>query len=142
MAAVYNAVATVRAKFDGGNYSGALADVQGATDTVTSAAQAAAAKKAQWSIEWAAFAGMPAMVGQIKAKLAELTTMRRLPRGMDRARLASAKSSLDSVTSLWDEASDAHTNGNLVVAVSKATDAKPIVESLMTTVGLSAPASK
>ena len=137
MAGVDDALKAVKAKFDDGNYAGALADVQGASSILTAAAEAAAARKAQLSADWAAFASMPAMIGRIKGKVSELDAMRRLPRGMDKAKLDGAKSSLDAVTELWDDASDAHDKGHLVVAVAKARQAKPIAESLMTTLGLS-----
>lgn len=139
MAGVNDAVAAVRAKFDAKDYAGALADVPAASGMVTTAAEAAAARRAQLATDWAAYAGVPATIGLIKSKVAEIDAMRRLPRGMDRAQFDGAKSSLDSATTLWDEATDAHGKGDLVVAVSKATDAKPILDSLMTTLGLSAP---
>jgi hypothetical protein len=86
--------------------------------------------------DWASFAGMPATLGRIRSKVAELSGLRRLPRGMDRAQFDGVRSSLESVTDLWDKASAANDQGDLVVAVSKATDAKPIVDSLMSTLGL------
>lgn len=138
MAGVNDAVAAVQAKFGAENYAGALADVPAATALVTTAAEAAAARRAQLATDWAAFSGMPASLGIIQSKVAELSALPRLPRGMDRAQFDGARSSLESATSLWDEASDAHNRGDLVVAVSKAKDAKPIVESLMTTLGLPA----
>jgi hypothetical protein len=137
-AGVNDAVAAVKAKFDAGNYDAALADVPAATALVTTAAEAAAARRAQLSTDWASFTGMPVSIGRIKSRMDELTAMPRLPRGMDRAQFDGAKSSLESATSLWDEASDAHEKGDLVVAVAKAQAAKPIVESLMATLGLAA----
>ena len=136
LAGVEAAVAGVRTKFDAGNNAGALADVPAATNTLTAAAEAAAARRAQLATDWATFAGMPATVGQIKSKVDELSAMRRLPRGMDRAQFDGIKSSLESVTDLWDAASNVYGKGDLVVAVSKAKDVKPIVDSLMTTLGL------
>jgi hypothetical protein len=136
MAGVDAAVQAVKYKLDNENYAGAIADVQGATNTLKAAAEAAGARKAQLSTDWAAFAGMPARVGQIKGRLAELDAMRRLPRGLDKARLDGAKSSLEAATNLWDEASDAHDDGHLVVAVAKARQAKPIVDSLMATLNI------
>lgn len=138
MPGVNEAVAAVKAKFDAGNYAGALADVPAAAATVTAAAEAAAARRAQLATDWASFAAMPASIGRIKSKVAELSAMPRLPRGMDRAQFDGAKSSLDSATRLWDEATSAHDKGDLVVAVSKGQDAKPIVDSLITTLGLAA----
>jgi len=137
MPGVDDALNAVKAKFDDGSYAGALADVQPASGMLTAAAEAAAARKAQLSTDWARFANMPAMIGRIKGKVAELDAMRRLPRGLDKAKLDGAKSSLDAATELWDDASDAHDKGHLVVAVAKARQAKPIAESLLTTLGLS-----
>lgn len=136
MPGVDNALNAVKAKFDDGNYAGALSDMQGASSMLTAAAEAAPARKAQLSADWATFASMPAMIGRIKAKVAELDAMRRLPRGLDKARLDGAKFSLDA-TELWDDASDAHDKGHVVVAVAMARHAKPIAESLLTTLGLS-----
>ncbi len=136
MAGVNDAVKAVKAKLDDENYAGAIADVPAATGTLTSAAEAAAARKAQLSTDWATFTGVPVMVGQIKGKMEELEAMRRLPRGMTKATLDGAKSSLEAATDLWDDAEDAHGKGHLIVAVAKAREAKPIVESLMTTLGL------
>ena len=134
--AVNDAVDAVKAKLNSEDYAGVIADVQTATNTLRSAAEAAAARKSELATEWATFAGMPARVGQIKGKLAELDGMRRLPRGMTKAKLDGARSALESATKLWDEAPEAHDDGHLGVAVTKATQAKPIVDSLMSTLGL------
>lgn len=140
LAGVDAAVAAVKSKFDGGDYAGALAGVQSASGAVTSAAEAAAARKAQLSAEWAGYAGMPAAIGQIEARIAALDGVRRLPRGLDKTKLDGARSSLDSAKSLWSEASEAHQDGNLALAVSKANQASPIVDSLVKTLGIQAPA--
>jgi len=140
MAGVDTAVAAVKARFDAEDYPGALAGVQSASGEVTSAAEAAAARKAQLSTEWAGFAGMPATVGQIEGRIADLDAMQRLPRGMTKSTLDGAKSSLDSAKDLWSEAADAQEDGDLVLAVSKAKQASPIVEALVKTLGVQAPA--
>ena len=70
--AVNDAVDAVKAKLNSEDYAGVIADVQTATNTLRSAAEAAAARKSELATEWATFAGMPARVGQIKGKLAEL----------------------------------------------------------------------
>lgn len=141
MAGLTGAVASARQKFDGGDYAGVIADVQKATTTLTAAAQSAAAKKVELTTEWAAFATMPAMVGQVTAKLTELTAMRRLPAGMTKATIDEAKGSLDKVSALWADASGAFASGDLAVAVAKAKDAKPMMESLMNTLGVAAAAA-
>lgn len=136
LAGVKDAVAAVKAKFDAENYAGALADVPAASAMVTTAAEAAAARRAQLATDWASLSGLQVSIGLIKSKVAELSAMARLPRGMDRAQFNGAQSSLESAVGLWEQASDAYSNDDLVVAVSKAKDAEPIVTSLMTMLGI------
>lgn len=139
---ITDAVAAAKKKFEGGDYAGVIADVQKVTGSVSTAVAAAAAKKAELTTDWASFASMPAMVGQITAKVTELGAMRRLPAGMDKSALDGAKASLENVNTLWAAASGAFEKGDLVAAVAKAKDVKPMVESLMTTLGLAAAAAK
>lgn len=140
MAAVDAAVAAVKSKYNAEDYAGALAGVQAASGEVSSAAEAAGARKAQLSKEWAEFAGMPTTVGQIEGRVAELEAMRRLPRGMTKTMLDSAKSSLDSAKELWSDAAEAQEDGNLVLAVNKAKEASPLVDALVKTLGIQTPA--
>lgn len=141
LAGITSAVDATKKKFEAGDYPGVIADVQAVTAKVGEAATAAAAKKAELTTEWASFATLPAMVGQVTAKLAELGAMRRLPAGLDKAKVDGAKASLDSVNGLWTAASAAFEKGDLMDAVAKAKDAKPMVESLMTTLGMTAAAA-
>lgn len=136
MAGITEAVAAAKNKFETGDYAGVMADAQAITTKVSEAAQAAAAKKAELTTEWASFATLPAMVGQLSAKLTELGAMRRLPAGLDKVKVDGAKASLESVNSLWAEASSAFEQGDLAAAVAKAKDVKPMVDNLMQTLGL------
>ena len=142
LAGITSAVAAARKKFDGGDYAGVIADVQTVTTAVTSAATAAASKKAELVTEWGSFAGLPAVVGQITAKMTELGAMKRLPKSMDKTALDGAKASLDSVNTLWTDASAAFAKGDLVAAVAKAKDVKPMIDTLMTTLGMTTAAAK
>jgi hypothetical protein len=142
MAGITSAVAVARKKFDGGDYAGVIADVQTVTTAVTTAATAASSKKAELVTEWSSFAGLPAVVGQITAKVTELGLMKRLPKGMDKTTLDGAKASLDSVNTLWTDASAAFAKGDLVAAVAKAKDVQPMVDTLKTTLGMTTAAAK
>jgi hypothetical protein len=142
MAGITDSVAAAKRKFESGDYAGVMADVQSVTSSVTAAATAAAEKKASLGAEWGTFATLPAMVGQITAKVNELTAMRRLPAGMDKTKLGDAKASLDKVSALWTEASGAFEKGDLMAAVAKAKDVKPMVDSLMSTLGMADAAAK
>lgn len=140
MAGITSAVTATRKKFDGADYAGVIADVQTTTTAVTTAATAAAAKKAELVTEWGSFASLPALVGQITAQVTELGAMKRLPKGMDKTTLDGATASLDSVNTLWTDASAAFAKGDLVAAVAKAKDVKPMIDTLMTTLGMTATA--
>ena len=142
MAGITDAVGAAKQKFEGGDYAGVIADVQTVTARVSEAAKAAAEKKAALTAEWASFATLPAMVGQVTAKLTELGAMRRLPAGLDTAKVDGAKASLEMVNGLWTEASAAFEQGDLVAAVAKAKDVKPMVDALMNTLGMAAAAAR
>jgi hypothetical protein len=141
MTGLTDAVGAAKKKFEGGDYAGVVADVQAVTAKLSAAAQTAAAKKAELTTEWATFAALPAMVGQVTAKLTELTAMRRLPAGMTKTTVDDAKLSLDKVNALWSEASGAFEKGDLMAAVAKARDVKPMVETLMSSLGVAAAAA-
>ena len=69
MAGITDGVAATKKKFAAGDFAGAMTDVSAVTTKVSAAASAAAAKKASLVAEWGTFAGLPAMVGQIAAKV-------------------------------------------------------------------------
>lgn len=142
LASVTAAVAGVKKKFDAGDFAGVIADVPTVTSSLSAAATAAAEKKAALTADWGSLAAMPAAVGQLTARLTELSGLRRLPAGMTKTTLDDAKGSLEKVTALWTEASGAFEKGDLVGAVAKAKDVKPMVDTLMTTLGLTAMAAK
>ena len=141
MTGITSAVAAAKAKFEAGDYAGVLSDVQTVTASLGEAAKAAAAKKTELTTEWASYATLPAMVGQVTARLTELGAMRRLPKGLDAAAIDGAKVSLEKANALWAEASGAFAKGELTDAVAKARDARPVVDSLMSTLGLTATAA-
>lgn len=140
-APINDGMASVQKKLTDGDYAGVLADVPAVTTQLSEATQAAAAKKAELTDTWAASATMPALVGQVSARLTELSAMKRLPVGMDKSKLDDAKASLESVNKLWADASAASQSGDLVTAVAKANAAKPMVTLLMSTLGIVTPAA-
>lgn len=140
-APINDGVASVQKKLTDGDYAGVLADVPALTTRLSAATQTAAAKKAELTKSWADSATMPAMVGQVTAKLTELSAMRRLPAGIDKAKLDDAKASLGAVNKLWADASAASQSGDLAGAVAKANEVKPMVTSLMNTLGIITPAT-
>lgn len=140
MAGLTASMDALKKKLADGDYAGVLTDATSLTSQIASAGQAAATKKAALAAEWTSMSTMPAMVAQVQAKIDELSKARRLPRGMNKATLDGAKTSLESVNQMWAEATAAQQKGDLAAAVAKAKEVKPMVDNLMGTLGIAMPA--
>jgi hypothetical protein len=125
------AAADARAKFDAKDYKGALAAAQEIPAKADEAMKAAAAKKEELMKQWADMQGtLPTMVQGLTDKITGLVAMKKLPKGVDAAMVESAKSSLTEVTSGWNAATAAYTEGDIVGAIAKAGDVKTKAETL------------
>ena len=139
--ALADAAAAAHAKFDSGDYKGALEGAQAVTTQAQAVVTAAAAKKTELMDAWKTMEGsLPAAVASIQKKLMELSTARKLPAGLDKAGLESAKTALEAATAAWAEAGTAFGAGDVATAVAKATSVKTSAETLMTQLGM-APAA-
>jgi len=135
--ALADAAAAAKAKFDGGDYKGALEAAQGLPAQAQTVIAAAEAKKTELMESWKAMEGsLPGMVGDIQKKVMELSAARRLPAGLDKEGLESAKTGLEGATALWAEAGAAFSSGDLMTAVAKATEVKTSAEELMSRLGM------
>jgi hypothetical protein len=74
----------------------------------------------------------------VKAELDKLGKMRRLPQGMDAAKLESAKGAYDAAMAEWPSVTEAWTAGNLAGAMKQAAAMKAKVSEAMLAVGLAA----
>ena len=141
LTACKDALTAAKDQFAKGDYKGALA---AATELGTKAkdlATAAAAKKDELTKAWTDLSGsFPQMLGAITTKVAELGSARKLPKGMDAAKLTQAKEGLAGLTKSWEEASAAFTGGNLVDAMAKAGGLKEKATEIMGLVGMEPPA--
>jgi hypothetical protein len=60
---------------------------------------------------------------------------------MTKTTVDDARASLDKVNALWSEASGAFEKGDLTAAVARARDVKPMVDTLMSSLGVAAAAA-
>jgi hypothetical protein len=141
--ALSEAAASAKAKFDSGDYKGALEQAQGVPAQAQAVMQAAVAKKTELMESWKAMEGtLPAMVAAIQKKVMELATVKKLPSGLDKAGLDAAKTTLESATAMWAEAGAAFGAGDIMAATAKAGQVKATAEELMMKLGMSpAPAT-
>jgi len=125
--------------FNKGDYKAAMELAQGIPAKAKDVAAAVAAKKDELTKTWTSLASaLPAQIEQIKTKVDALSAMKKLPKGMDAAKLDAAKTALADITKTWDEANEAFKSGNLIDAVAKGNAVKAKVADAMATLGLTA----
>lgn len=141
---VSDALKSAHDKFNASDYAGALAAAKDIPGKVEELKKQAAAKKDEMMKGWADMqTALPAMMQSATAKVTELTAMKKLPAGMDSAKLEGAKADLASAGSMWNEAGEAAKNGDVAAAMAKGGEVKAKLEGLMATLGIgeAAPAS-
>jgi hypothetical protein len=103
---------------------------------------AAAAKKAELAKQWADVSGgVPQMAEAIKSRVDILSQSKKLPAGLDKAKLDGVKAELATLNQTWTEASEAYKAGNFTDAIGKATTAKSKATEIMTALNMQLPAA-
>lgn len=136
------ALASAKAAFDKGEYAAALTLAKDLPAKAKDLAAAASAKKAELAKTWADMSGgVPQMVGAIKSRVDILSQSKKLPAGLDRAKLDGARTGLTELDRTWTEASESYKAGNLTAAIGKATAAKNKAAEIMTALNMQLPAA-
>jgi hypothetical protein len=128
-------------RFNQGDYKGALTEAEALPARVKAALAAAQAKKEELARAWADLqANLPALLATATTRLGELSGKRRLPAGVDKAKVTQAKLELDAITQTWTETTASFQKGDVREAVAKARTVKARIEGLMAGLGMSTPA--
>ena len=143
--AVDSQIAAAKDSFGKGDYAGVLASAPKITAAIGDLKSAAAAKKAEAEAalakakdDWAAVsAELPKMVEAIQSRVNTLSKSR-LPAGVTKDALASAKSGLDGLKSTLSDATSAATSGDFTAAMAKAEDLKAKAAEIMKSIGMKA----
>lgn len=135
------ALAAAKEKFAKGEYKEALAAGTELANKATELAKATAAKKEELTKAWNELAAsLPQTVASLTAKVEELGKAKKLPKGLDAAKLTQAKDGLAALTTAWNDASAAFAAGNVPEAMAKAGGLKEKGNELLALLGL-APAA-
>lgn len=135
--AVTSALAGAKEAFASGKYKDALAAANAVPAKVKDAVAAVAAKKDELTKAFMGLEGsLPKMAEAIKSRLDILSQSKKLPAGLDAAKLADAKSGYEALTKGWEDAKAAFKGGNLTDAVSKANGLKEKGAEIMKAIGL------
>jgi hypothetical protein len=140
--AVEGSMAAVRDAFAKGSYTQVLSDTKALSTKIAAVGAATAAKKAELTTTWHAMAdGLPEVIQTIQGSVDALSQSRRLPKGLTREALDSAKEGLEVVNRTWTEAADAFKAGNLADAMAKATTVRTRAAEIMTALNIQVPAA-
>jgi hypothetical protein len=138
-----DAVKDAKDKMAKGDYSAALTAAQAIPPKVAAAKADATAKKEEFTKMWADLEGsVSGAVKEAEEKVASLVKMKKLPKGMDKAKLESAQAGLADAKKMWDDATAAAKGGDLPAAVDKAKGVKEKVAELAASLATPAPAAK
>ena len=129
-----------------GDYAAVVAAGPKITSAVGDLKNAASAKKteveaalAKAKDDWGSMgADLPKAVDAIRSRVDVLSKSHRLPAGVTKEALASAKSSLDSLKANLDEATGAASSGDFTTAVAKGQELKAKAAELMKSIGMHA----
>ena len=128
--------------FAKGDYTAALNGAKDLDAKAKALTTAAAAKKEELTKQWDELsASQPKTLELLQAKVTALQKAKKLPAGLDKAKLEEANASVAALTQEWAVASDAFKAGNLMEAVDKGKDSQAKSAELMTTLGVQ-PATK
>jgi len=140
--AASTAIKAAKDTFDKGNYDAALSAAKAIPDKVKELSTAAAAKKTELTKAWDEMsAGLPKMLDAVKSRLDILSQSKKLPAGLDKAKLDGAKSGYATAVKMWDDAKAAFAGGNMADAMAKAATVKEKAVEVMTTLGMQVPAA-
>jgi hypothetical protein len=115
--------------------SSAISSLKEAAETKKAEAEGALARaKDAWG---PASADVPKMVEALTKRVETLSKSHRLPKGVTKEGLASAKSGLEALKSQWGEATSAATSGDYTAAMNKAEAVRTKAAELMKSVGMS-----
>ena len=127
-----------------GDYKSVLTGAPTLNSAISSLKDAAEAKKADTEAAlakakdaWGPLsAEVPKMVDAIQSRVTALSKSHHLPKGVTRDGLASAKSGVDSLKSMWSDASNASASGDFTTAVGKAQAVKDKAAEIMKSLGM------
>jgi hypothetical protein len=137
MKGLEDALKAAKDKLEKKEYTEALNAAKDLPGKVKDAAAAAAAKKAELTKNWEAVsAEMPKMLGAIQGQMDILAKAKKLPKGIDKAKLEGAKASLGELNQAWADAEKASKEGNLSAAMGKMPGMKEKAAEIMNSLGM------
>jgi hypothetical protein len=141
--ALTDAAAAAKASFDKGDYAATLAAAKDLPAKATEVMAAATAKKDELTGLWKGMAEtLPAQVAGLTEKINALAAMKKLPKGLEPAKLDEVKVRLADMTAMWTKATAAFNGGDLKGALEMGGNVKTNADWLQTSYDAIMPAPK
>lgn len=134
---VEKAILAAKDKYDRNEYDAALKSATALPERVNQLVTVTANRKLEWMKNWEAISkDLSAMTDALQARIDELSKRKKLPPGIDKAKLDEARAAQASITQMWTEAKNTYAAGQLTDAVTKAKSARDKAVEAMTGLGL------
>jgi hypothetical protein len=135
--AAQDAVQSAKDALAKGDYAAALKGAQDAASKAKDLAAAASAKKDELMKGWNNLnASIPKQMQEVKAKLDAYSHGAKMPVGLNKTKLADAKTQYDQLKQVMADATAAFNQGNLTDAMNKASGLKDVLAKLMEMLGI------
>lgn len=122
---INDSIAAMKARVASGDYSGALMGARQTTSIARDLSAALVNRKTQLTSSFTALtAELPKQMEAVVGKINQLAAMKKLPKGVDPARVAALKTEAAGWAATWTAATEAFKAGNLADAVAKGNDLK------------------
>lgn len=137
--ALTGAISAAKVAFEAGKYQPVIDGLKDVPAQATALGDRVKQETTRLTDEWSTLSvAMPRNLEAVKARLEQLGKARKLPQGVDAAKLESAKAAYDAAMAEWPSATEAWTAGNLSAAMSQALALKAKVSEAMMAIGLAA----
>jgi hypothetical protein len=128
---------SAREMYTNGDYKGALAAAQAIPPKTEEVKAQVATTKESMIAEWSQMqTAVPAMVQEISAKVAEMASTKKMPKGMTKEQFAETQAKVESMNQMWTQATGAATGGQVKTAVEHGQHVKAMAEEIMMQLGM------
>ena len=128
-----------KASMEKGEYKAAIDSANAIPARVKAMSDGLGAKAAEMQASWEKMKEFPQALVALNDEVTKLAKAKKLPAGIDAAKLSAAKTALGTITQNWTEAQAAYQSGNLAEAMTKAEMAKQAAVGTMNSLKMALP---
>jgi hypothetical protein len=132
-------IAGAQASMEKGEFKAAIDSANAVPARVKTMMDGLPAKTAEMQAEWEKMKEFPQALVALNDQVVKLAKSKKLPQGIDKAKVEAAKAALGAITQNWTEAQAAYQSGDLAQAMSKAAMARQAAVDAMNSLSMAIP---